>query len=91
MTQRPTEYPRKNIAARDLRIGDVINIGSTDAFSDAIVKNVTDDNVELFRPYGSHHDFTTASGIICLVGTEKYSIPRNDHEYYVYRRPNNLR
>lgn len=69
--------------ARDFNIGDVIKAYGG-AFSTCIVINVTDDKVELFRPYGITADFVTSSGLIPYTGNETYSLFRNDDEYLVY-------
>lgn len=84
-----TTYPRTMIKARDLQLGDVLNIGSlgTAAWHTAIVNRIEGENIHLFRPYGTHADFSYTGGVICYVGIEQYTIPRmSDVEYYVHER-----
>lgn len=83
-----TTYPRTLIKARDLQLADEIRSGlGCDGWDTAIVKQVTDDSITLFRPYGHHADFSYTGGVICYIGVEEYTIARDsDVEYYVYRR-----
>lgn len=83
-----TTYPNKLIKARDLQLGDEINCNphGSGGWNTAIVKKVTDDTVRLFRPYGHHADFSYTGGVICYIGIEEFEVPKNDMEYYVYRR-----
>lgn len=70
----------------ELRLGDVIKTFDG-PWGTAIVKNVTEHEVELFRPYGHNADFSMTSGILCYVGIEQYKIPKDSKmQYEVYRR-----
>jgi hypothetical protein len=68
------------ILARDLRLADTINLSSSQGpWTTSIVKKVTDTEVTLFRPYGTTADFSYTGGVICYVGIEEFSIPRDYH------------
>lgn len=77
----------KEMRVADLQLGDIIRIGTGDApFNDAIVSHVGTEAIKLFRPYGTNADFSCTSGVICYVGIEEYSIPRDARPVFVYRR-----
>lgn len=74
--------------ADELRLADTIDIGGmgSNGFTTAIVKQVTDTQVTLFRPYGATADFEYTGGVICYVGIEEYQIPRDGTLWHVYSR-----
>lgn len=74
------------IKAKDLKLADTIIIGTGITWSNAIVKQVTDKDIVLFRPYGTTVDFSYTGGVICYIGVEEYTIPQNDCEYEVLER-----
>jgi hypothetical protein len=74
------------VQAKDLRLADVVQIKGFGPWNHAIVKQVTDTQVHLFRPYGSTADFSYTRGVICYVGIEEYSVPRNELEWTVLDR-----
>jgi hypothetical protein len=80
----------QTLKANELKTGDIVQIFD-DAFGTAIVKNVTDDSVFLYRPYGTNFDTIYSNGLICTMGLEEYSIFRNANEYKVWRRQNGLK
>jgi hypothetical protein len=63
--------------ARDLRLADTVQVNPACLWNTAIVKQITDHDVILFRPYGTTADFAYTGGVICYVGIEEYSIPGN--------------
>jgi len=65
------------VKASELKLADTIQVECS-AWNFAIVKQVTEQDVVLFRPYGVTEDFSYSGGAICYVGIEEYSIPRND-------------
>ena len=78
----------EQVKARDLHLADIIRVPSSSAEIDmpwntAIVREVTATEVKLFRPYGTTANFSYSGGVICYVGIENYSIPRNDLLYTV--------
>ena len=71
------------ICPRDMQLGDTVRytpFGS--AWNIAIVKQVTADEVTLFRPYGTTADFSYTGGVICYVGIETCTVPRNSDAQY---------
>lgn len=52
----------------------------------ALVKNITEKEVTFFRPYGHADDFSYIGGVICYIGLEEFSIPRNANIYEVLNR-----
>lgn len=81
-----TEYPHKELPGNELRIGDVVQLFDG-PFSTAIVKNVTEFEVEFFRPYGVHSDVAYTNGVITYTGTETFhrALP-TEQKYFVYQR-----
>ncbi len=88
--------PKATIKAANMQLGDFVRMksqnGEIDAFDTSIVKNINDDEVTLYRPYGTNFR-TVYSGrgpngrsIIVLQGHEEYSIHRNSvMEYELIR------
>lgn len=71
------------IKASELKLGDRVRlhvVGGVQQFSDCIVKQLDSGNVHLFRPYGATADFSYTGGVICYVGIEEFSIPRNGEQ-----------
>ncbi len=64
------------ITPKQMQLGDTVRyqpFGS--AWNVAIVKQITDKDVTLFRPYGTTADFSYTGGVICYVGMEQYTVP----------------
>lgn len=61
----------KEVLVSELELGDVVEL-SVSPYGTATVCNVTENEVEYFRPYTHHEDFTYTGGIICYVGIEKF-------------------
>jgi hypothetical protein len=82
----------EKIKARDMKLADYVSLHATGLFDTAIVSNITESDVHLFRPYGTNADFSYTGGVICYVGIEQYSIPRDSQvEYVLLRRTGELR
>jgi hypothetical protein len=87
-----TTYPNKPMKANELQLGDVVTAFYNEnpgPWSTAIVKKVTDDSITFYRPYGTKADFSYTGGVICYMGLEEYTVPRNDSrdiQYYVWQR-----
>jgi hypothetical protein len=73
--------------AYDLQVGDIVGL-SEDAFSTAIVKQVRDGVVTLWRPYGTTADFLYSGGAICYVGIEEFRVCADDREFVLFRHTN---
>lgn len=76
------------VAARDLKLADVVVMPSMGVWNNAIVKQIKDreNEVVFFRPYGTTADFSYTGGVVCYVGMEEFSIPRNDDLFDVVMR-----
>jgi hypothetical protein len=57
------------IKFKDLQIGDIVSLGDF-AFSHAMVKNRTETEVVMYRPYLARPSFTYTGGVITLTGHE---------------------
>ena len=78
---------KKIILAKDMQLADVIRWPELGDWNTCIVKNVTDKDVALFRPYGHHADFSYTGGVICYIGVGDCTISRDStHEYELLRR-----
>ena len=89
----PTTYPCAWIKAADLQIGDTITIGSENLnkpqgpWLNAIVQQIDNQEVTLFRPYGHADGFKYTGGVICYVGIETFKVRRDSpSEYFVWQR-----
>lgn len=63
----------------ELRLGDTVQLMSDDgptmrSFGCSIVKQVEDDSVTLFRPYGATANFSYTGGVICYVGIDTHKV-----------------
>lgn len=73
-------------AARDLQLGDTVQIETIRGFGTAVVSGISDEYVELFRPYVAFADFecagtrvgTNGRTVITYTGTETWQEGRND-------------
>jgi hypothetical protein len=83
-----TQYPNREFPLNELRIGDVVN-AFDGPFGTAIVKNITENTVTFFRPYGTNSDVAYGDGLICYTGIETFSrgLP-SEQTIFVYQRPN---
>jgi hypothetical protein len=75
------------VKARDLRLADTINLDNVIPWGYAIVKQIKDGEVTLFRPYGTTADFSYTGGVIPYVGIDEFKVSLNsDREYIVVER-----
>jgi hypothetical protein len=75
------------IKPREMKLADTIKYSPFGKWNNAIVKQITDTDVTLFRPYGATADFSYTGGVICYVGIEEYTIPiSSDMEYELLER-----
>lgn len=74
------------VKAKDLKLADTVTVSSFGEWTKAIVKQVTADEVTLFRPYGTTADFSYTGGVICFIGIEEYKVSRNDTLFTVTSR-----
>lgn len=64
----------KQVTAREMQLGDVIEHSPHGVWSTCIVKQITASEVRLFRPYGTTADFEYTGGVICYVGIEEFGL-----------------
>jgi hypothetical protein len=79
----------KRVKRSELQLADVIDPFPDygfDAWQAAIVKQITETEIRLFRPYGATADFSYTGGVICYVGIEEYALPRDDSAVLLIRR-----
>jgi hypothetical protein len=60
----------------ELRLADTVILDGLAPWRAAIVNKITDTEVTLFRPYGTTAEFSYSGGVICYVGIEEFTIPR---------------
>jgi hypothetical protein len=75
----------KQIETKDLQLGDTVSL-DYEAWDCAIVKQIKDGKVTLFRPYGTTAEFTYTGGVICYVGIEEWDIEANETPISLIRR-----
>ncbi len=77
----------KYLAAKDLKLGDIIKCSYSDIpFDTGIIKKEDINSWVVFRPYGVSEDFTYTGGVICYTGLEEFRINKDDHGFLVYSR-----
>jgi hypothetical protein len=76
------------VSANELRLADTIlaTSGGRMPWDTCIVSKVTDTEVKLFRPYGTTADFSSSGGVICYIGIEEFTIPRDTREVTLLNR-----
>jgi hypothetical protein len=87
MRERYTPKLPVELPVGELQVGDVVK-WFDGAFGTAIVKQVTDKEVKLFRPYGTTAGFAYSNNqTICYTGTEEGTYLRDSKEcFLVYQR-----
>lgn len=68
----------ERVKVSELSLGDVVRVWNNDAYGDATVKQIKDEQVFFFRPYVQTADFSYTGGVICYVGFEEFSRFPND-------------
>jgi len=66
----------RTVSGSELRMGDVVDLGFSDGYSFATVKQIADDSIHFFRPYVHTADHTYTGGIHCYIGIENFSVWR---------------
>ena len=74
----------KVITAKEMQLADTIGLSSLidDAWRTAVVKQIKDGYVTLFRPYVHTEDFSYTGGVICYIGFEEFTISQNNSMEY---------
>lgn len=76
-------YIPKMITPGEMQLGDTVRYSPFGtAWNVAIVKQIRDGEVKLFRPYGTTADFSYTGGVICYVGIEEYGVPLTSTAQY---------
>ena len=65
-------FPRQ-VTAAELRLGDVVELFDG-PFATAIVRQIKDGKVTMFRPYGTHSDTVYTGGVIPYTGIEEFHV-----------------
>lgn len=72
------------ILSKDMQLADVVRFPSFErTWNVSIVKQVTDTEVTIFRPYGTTADFSYIGGVICYIGIEEYNVSRDSNIEYI--------
>lgn len=83
-------YP-KRVKGSELQLGDVVRLGpignyGPNKFSDAVVIQITDKEIHLFRPYAITADFQYTGGVIPYIGIEQFHAYDKKNDYLVIER-----
>ena len=75
----------KVITAKEMQLADTIGLSSLigDAWGTAVVRQIKDGYVTLFRPYVHTEDFSYTGGVICYLGTEEFTFSQDNSREYV--------
>jgi hypothetical protein len=74
------------IKTKELKLADMVSLFPDDPFSTAIVKQIKDGWITLFRPYGTTADFSYTGGVITYIGVEDFTIQADDRMITLYER-----
>jgi hypothetical protein len=66
------------VKIKDLKLADVVRLGDYQ-FADAVVKQIKETQVILFRPYATTADFSYTGGVIPLIGIEEVILLQPDN------------
>src|ERR1035437_9172033 len=80
---RESERTPFTVKARDLRLADTINLDNVIPWGYAIVKQIKDGEVTLFRPYGTTADFSYTGGVIPYTGIEDIKVSRDSDRAFI--------
>lgn len=67
----------ETIKLSDLSLGDTVRLGA-EGFMDAVVRQIKDGKVRLFRPYVATADFVYTGGVIPYIGIEDFEMMVTD-------------
>lgn len=71
--------------ASELQLADVVRMDLS-PWGVAIVKQIKDKEVTLFRPYADSADVAYSGGVLCRLGVEEMKLPRDDRLFIVLER-----
>lgn len=63
----------------DLRIGDTVRLNFDGAWNVAVVKNLSADEIEFYRPYVVQSNYISTAGVGLSIGIEVFSDWRSRH------------
>lgn len=75
----------KQIKTSELQIGDTVSL-DYEAWDCAIVKQIKDGEITLFRPYATTAEFSYTGGVLCYVGIEEFNIRANEDKISLIHR-----
>lgn len=90
----------ERISASEMQLGDVVEIANMGAWNTVIVQGISDEQVELHRPYMTSVDWSGSWGrggesgqsVITYIGTEVWCESRKDeHKRFILRERKTLR
>lgn len=68
----------KSVKGTELALGDIVLCSAHgDTYNCATVKQLSEHEVTLFRPYVQTDDFAYSGGIICYIGIEEFKASRS--------------
>lgn len=70
----------RTVIASDLKLADTVKLFD-DAYSYAMVEQITEDEVTFVRPYMVHGDFSHTGGVSTSIGLEKFKVPVKNPNY----------
>lgn len=73
----------RQVMAKDLKLADTVQLWQERDWGTAIVKQIKDGFITLFRPYGTTSDFSHTGGVTCYVGIEEFQVSANNDLFTV--------
>ncbi len=85
-------FPPLELGVRDLRLADVVTMkGAVSVFAASVVKQITETEITLFRPYVHTDDFSYCGGVICYIGVENYKVGLDSTALFMVHQRQELR
>lgn len=72
------------ITAKEMQLADTISLSKLidTSWRTAVVKQIKDGYITLFRPYVHTEDFSYTGGVICYLGTEEFTVSQDNSMEY---------
>lgn len=68
----------RQVMAKDLKLADTVQLGQERGWGTALVKQIKDGWITLFRPYGVTSDYSHSGGVSCYIGVEEFKVLADD-------------
>lgn len=72
----------RQVKASDLKLADTVQLWQEQSWGTALVKQIKDGWITLFRPYGVTSDYSDSGGVFCYIGIEEFKVLADDYTVF---------